>query len=209
MRPIAAIAALALAVTLAGCAPATLDDSEMPVIMQLREQQLREMGGYVGVPADTPIPELVRWVTDHEAPPLIATCLQEAGFDVELLAGMISFDNVPEDQGSAAQIAQWKCQAQYSTDPRGQLPLTDAQFRMLYDYDTTTMRDCLDSHGIFVDTAPNFEIWLEDLRNGEGWSAWSYVDLSEVGPVVWNELEEDCPPDVKPEGFYGPALPQP
>jgi hypothetical protein len=208
-----AILALAatLAVSLTGCAPATLDESEMPRIMQLREDQLRFLGSISTVPEDTPIPELVRWVTDHEAPALITSCLQEAGFDVELLgSGLVSFDAVPDDQADAARLAQWTCQAQYSTDPRGSLPLTEDQIRMLYDYDNTTMRECLESHGIFVDVAPNFDIYREALRAHEdGWSAWSYVDLSEIGQDAWDDLEAECPHDVGPEGLYGPPLPQP
>ena len=210
MRIALSIVVVSLAALLTGCAPATLDESEMPRIMQLREDQLRMIGGYANLPEDEPIPELVRWVSDHEAPAAITSCLRDAGFDVELLGSLISFDAVPEDQTADAQLEQWRCKARYSTDPRAMLPLTDEQFRMLYDYDNTTMRECLESHGIFVDVGPKFEIYLERLRANEGgWSAWSYVKLADVGQDVWADLEADCPPDVGPEGLYGPPLPQP
>ena len=212
MRATVGIALLVLAAgTLTACSPATLDESEMPRIMQLREDQLREQGEVAGIPDDAPIPDVVRWITEQDYAATMVSCVTEAGFEATLLGTQgIEYGEVDADRAAAFSLAMWTCRAQYSLDPRAGLPLTDAQFRMIYDHETTTMRDCLEDHGIFVDVAPNFAIYLERLRDeDEGWEAWSYVHLADIGQTAWEELEADCPRGSVPDGLYGPPLPLP
>jgi len=203
-----------VATAVSACAeqPQTLDESEMPRIMQLREQQLADTAEGYDITDPPPIPDLVRWITPEEAPAAYAKCVNEAGFAAEDIGGGVDYTGVPDEQaapGGPLYLAIWTCNAQYSIDPRTQVLLTDEQFRILYDYNNTTLRDCLAQHDVEIADAPSFATFVEDYYSGYPWVPWEEVSLASMGQEAWEALEKDCPQSPPSSELYGAPLPQP
>lgn len=201
--------------SLAGCAtaPAPVAGAALEQIMDLREAHLRDLATAYGLGDPGQIPELVRWVSPEEVAATQVDCLDDAGFPAELIGdGGIGFDKIPDEQkelGGPLHLALWTCEAEYSVDPRSQLPLNDDQYRTLLTYLDTTYRDCLRSGGVEISEAPSLEVFVQGYESGDPWVPWSEVSLADLGQAAYAELQVDCPQSPPSAELYGPPLPQP
>ena len=207
----------ALTTLLSACAPASVSepigDAELSHVMDLRESQLRDLATAYGLDAPAQIPDLVRWVTLEDSVAAQVECLNEAGFPAESLGGSgIGFDSIPDEQkalGGPLHAAMWTCQAQYSVDPRTQVPFTKDQYRILHSYLDTTMRSCLKERGYEFGEAPSLESFIEGYESGHPWVPWEQLALANVPQDEYAQLEQDCPQSPPSAELYGAPLPQP
>ncbi len=152
--------------------------------------------------AERPEVPLIRVVNLAEIAEVQAACIREAGFEVKVWPdGTFSSSPGHESQMGAFWKMRYSCLSQYPLDSKYDRPFDDAQVRALYDYQRTTLVECLSNQGFDVQAAPSWETYLESRLTPDFWSP--YRDVTGVGSHRLFEIKAACP--ETPEYIYDMA----
>jgi hypothetical protein len=141
---------------------------------------------------DMPEPTFVRLVTLAEWPEVFASCLQEAGWDVQVSPDGGVGATVLQGQDLPYRLDSYACNVMYPIDPVYEQPLGNEQLEFLYDYQTGELTECLRAHGIHVDEPPSLQTFIETYLEPDSWNPYNDVDSGLVAND-WNELNAECP----------------
>ena len=205
-------ASLLLVAVLGACAEGKPAPAPTPVsesqLLELRDQQLAYLAQEYHI-EDPPHVDLIRWITMEEMPATTVACMDDAGYTIRDTGdGGIDLSGLPDaqrGQNAPALVALWTCGAEYTIDPRTQLPLDNRQLRLLYDYFRGPLTDCLRDHGIDVGDAPSFPSFVDGFSDHSQWTPWN--EVGEVDDFVG--LNQDCPQQLSSDELYGPLPPVP
>lgn len=151
--------------------------------------------------AERPDVSLIRVVNLSEIAEVQAACIREAGFEVKVWPdGTFSSSPGHESQMGAFWKMRYTCLSQYPLDPKYDQPFDDGQIRALYDYQRTTLVECLSLFGIDVSAAPSWEVYLETRLTPDFWNPYRGVRL---GSDRLFEIKAACP--ETPEYIYDMA----
>lgn len=93
----------------------------------------------------------------------------------------------------------YRCRISYPIHPRFQLPPTDQQLRVIYDYFLDELIPCLRNEGYELSPPPSFETFRAEWPN-----TWDpYVELPEPKGFKKDEVLQKCPPRPPLEAVYG------
>ena len=163
-----------------------------------REQRLKQIE-----PETEPIPEvnLIRWTQSYEDySNTISQCLNDAGFDVT--PGPRGPDlgyGFPESQLPAFALASYRCESQYTLDPRLVGDWSDEQIALIYDYFEQYYIPCMKAHDQPVTEAgkPSRETYVSTFFTTEKrW--WPYPQSQ-----VPEEVSKACPELPPDKALYG------
>ncbi len=200
----AALAALALgALLIGGCAavPGHADPLTSPAAGTVSNSEAvsAEHDLLAQYPkAKLPNAKLIREVTLDELPAARAKCLTTQGFPSTATADGGVFGYVPEGQDEAHQIAKIVCAIEYPLMAKYDKPLSDAQYKLLYDYLTGPLTKCLKDHGFTVPSAPSFQTFTATYGQPSSWVPYKNVNVS---GDAWTQINEACP--QVPANLYG------
>jgi hypothetical protein len=186
------IAAVVLAVALAGCAgvnhaPPPPSGAELAT---LTDQELHLQWQYMGLTPDEARPEveLVRYVSAAEANAVHQDCVTQAGYP--------EFSTVLGATMGAASVAErlviFRCVAAYPLAPAEFGLYSAAQLDYIYDYYVNELVPCLGTFGFVVDDAPSRTEFAH--RSPGSFFVWSpYVSVPSLGPVAAQAVRDRCP----------------
>lgn len=138
--------------------------------------------------AQIPSVEIVRYITADEWGTTMAACMTEQGFGATVRSdGGISYDLTAPGQDEAQAIAKYTCDLQY---PVEQTKVTDAQLRILYDYNVGELVPCLEGQGYPVSQAPSFTTYKASYET-QPWVP--YSDVPAMSQDQFDELNRVCP----------------
>jgi hypothetical protein len=189
--------ALALAVTLAGCAAAR----EEPAPTQapdgsFRKQQVDSRWNAITAQfpdAARPGAEVVREIEPNEWATTIADCVSQAGFPATPLPdGGVSYAEIPSEQLEARTIADFVCFVQYPVAEKYLKPFNEDQLRSLYTYWTTELPVCLETFELDVGVPPSEQVFLETYDTPSTWNPYA-VALASVSEDTYNSVVVTCP----------------
>ena len=118
---------------------------------------------------DPPEVDMVREVGEDEAGRVLAQCLTDAGFPSSEVGDGVRTD-LEGEQEEAYELALYVCTAQYPPPMRYLQPLGDEQLRILYDYQSSEVVDCLVAAGFDRPTVPTLEVFIADFRANRPWN---------------------------------------
>lgn len=196
IRQLGAVAALAmLFALLAGCTASPLRPSvatKTPANAAMSQEGLKARQGLLEQYPDAKLPKVavISTVSLDDLPKKRAACLTKQGFPMTVTADGGQTGFVPAGQDEAFRIAQYVCIVEYPLEQKYQNPLSDDQFKTLYDYQKTTLTKCLRSHGFDVPRPPSFETFKDTYGNSATWTA--YGDVNATGDQ-WTEINQACP----------------
>ena len=163
-----------------------------------REQRLKQIEPETG-----PIPEvdLIRWTQSYEDySTTISQCLNDAGFHVTPgYRGPDLGDGIPEEQLPAYDLANYRCESQYTLDPRLVGDWSDEQIALIYDYFEQYYIPCMKAHDQPVTEAgkPSRETYVSTFFTTEKrW--WPYPQAQ-----VPEEVSKACPELPPDKALYG------
>ncbi|WP_150462992.1 hypothetical protein [Nesterenkonia ebinurensis] len=114
--------------------------------------------------------EVVRFIYWREYDEVMTECLNDQGFDLEVVDNGVTYGYLPEDQQLAAQEANFLCRMKYPTDPRNaQLDPPDEQRREQYRLAVEESYPCWIEAGFEIPEPPTYETWLANSGTDEGW----------------------------------------
>ena len=144
-----------------------------------------------------PLPPVVRTMAMEDSLVAWAECLTESGFEAQVKDGIFE-SGYPQEQAQAYNEAEYLCKAQYPWDPKTYQPWNDEQLRVLYDYQTGDLAQCLAGLGYDQPAPPSFEKYVADYRGNVSprWFPLDGVPLNRQGGAV----EQTCP--VQPADLY-------
>lgn len=167
-----------------------------------REQWLAPKWQGEGSPPE-PLP-VIREVTREEGLRVWTACMEEAGFPNESPDGDYA-STIPAGQQQAYHIASYQCDAQYPWEPKYYQRYNARQLKVLYEYQTGPLTECLSAQGWAPDAPPSLEKFAQDYRADvvPRWFPYDNVPEAERGG---DRVEETCP--LEPEGFFDLATVQ-
>lgn len=129
-----------------------------------------------------------RYIDATEWGTTMASCLTAQGFGVQVMDdGGLAHDPVPADQSQAQAVAKYTCEVQY---PVHQLGPTDADLRVLYDWNVDDLIPCLEGQGYPISEAPSFATYKDDYER----AAWvPYTEVPLVSQEQFDEINSVCP----------------
>lgn len=124
---------------------------------------------------------------------MMVQCLSDEGlpYATDGGDGSVRWENVPDAQMEAFEIARYVCSVKFPRDPSEQEPLTAAQLDRLYDYYTGELTDCVRSLGYEVSKAPSREVFRETYAT----SPWMPTDdayAAGLSPEEYSTLAQAC-----------------
>lgn len=184
LRPL--LSGVAICVVLAGCSGGSLagggDDATVEDGVNAYLQELAEMYGVSNPPPVTPL----RAVRPTEQLPLIADCMNDAGWvNVSTSGGGLQVADVP-GQENALNLALYTCFAQYPLSGKYLAAPSEDDWRELYDYYTSELAPCLRGLGEEIPTSPSFPSWLATTAEGDYWNPAEFVPVEDYP-------ENECP----------------
>ena len=141
-------------------------------------------------PPETPV---VRWVPKHEIVEVLADCLAEEGFSVEVSGNGFEVSLDAEQEG-AYKLASYVCEAQYPRVPGPSGPPPVEYIQGLYDYYAGDLTACLEKKGYEVLNTPTRETFTDTFLDASQWSP--FRTLFEANAVASSDVEallEACP----------------
>jgi hypothetical protein len=148
--------------------------------------------------ATKPDSVLVRYVTLSEWPQAYATCVTALGFPAQVSEDGGVTGGASKEQGQAAAVAQYTCDAEYPLDPRFNQPLNNSQLDYLYSYFVDKLSPCLKKAGYSIRSAPSLQTFRDEYATAKSWSP--YADVN-AGGDAWAKINKRCPQN--PSGLYG------
>lgn len=149
--------------------------------------------------SDPPAVEVVQRVRPEEQSALVAACMEDRGWSVEIDpddGGIMA--QAPSNQVTALNQAWYICWASYPPLEQYLRPMTDGELIRLYDYYVGDLMPCLEGEGHEIDP-PSRETWLEEAKvDTDYWVP--YADLA--GPPS-PELAQQCPLAPEDDVIYG------
>lgn len=131
-------------------------------------------------------------------------CVKQAGFKARVSQGGIAYEDTPQEQARALDIASGRCELQYPIDPRATRPLPKKRARMQYQHLVTSVKPCVEQKfHVRVEPPPTEEVWLATYYAGSKTSpAWDPFSVFEQGDDVaqLDRAYEECPHDAP--GLY-------
>lgn len=145
--------------------------------------------------------DLVRWITRDQWDATMSDCLTQAGFPTKpAVGGGLEHDpGIPVDQTPGYHLAIYRCEAQYTLEPKYSQGTTDEQKGLLYDYYVQWLVPCVEEAGAHISDPPSRDTFIQDP------SSFSPVFEATTQPlrIGVRELMERCPPRPPSESFYG------
>ena len=137
------LAVMALALVLVGCTGDGTNASSTPLPPD--DARLEELARDLMLDDPPRDAQFERYVTPDEWAPVMVKCLNEQGTPAEVSRdGGILFGDIPVEQAQTQSEALYRCRVRSPTDPRYEQPLTPAKIRIIYDYQTGPLKDCLE-----------------------------------------------------------------
>lgn len=161
-------------------------------------ESLRSKG--IEVPTDA---EFVQFVEEDEWGTYQAKCMQDQGFEAEASddGRSVGGDLPPDDQMDAHWQATYRCRIAYPLHPRFDVPMTDEQIRIVYDYFVDELVPCLEKEGYDIEPAPSWETFRSQWGTPESWEPHSSVRAPNRQEHL--RIREDCPQRPPSEDVYG------
>ena len=165
--------------------------------MTQRAAQLKKEASNEGV-IDPPVVDLVRWTSYLDWGQTVATCLQEAGFNVEGVGGNLTYpDGIAPSQESAFGLALYVCDSKYTLNPTYSQTLTADQWGLWYDYDVEWLVPCVAAFGVTASQPPSRDTFIaQGLQQGyPTWDTWGEAQAV-YSAKPWQEevaFMETCP----------------
>jgi hypothetical protein len=192
---------LGLVFLLAGCsapapgAPHTSAGAQSSAVRAqgaLTEEALKARSGLLSQYPDATIPPAaeVREVSLDDLPKERAACMTKQGFPTSVTADGGTYGFVPQGQDEAHQVAALVCMIKFPLAAKYQAPLSDAQYKKLYNYQTSKLTDCLKAHGFDVPQPPSFQTFKDTYGNANTWSPYANVNVS---GDKWTQINQQCP----------------
>lgn len=155
-------------------------------------------------PTTGPVPqvEFIRWtnsVDDYSR--TISTCLNDAGFP-QVSPGITGPDlgeGVPEEQFEVFELANYRCEAQYSLDPRYSGDWSEDQIGLVHDYFEQYYIPCMRAHGqpVVEEGKPTRDVYIATFfTTEERW--WPYPAVE-----VPADVAKACPTLPPDTALYG------
>lgn len=184
--------------------PAPLSEAEM---MKMRADYLKTLVKGNSI-VDPPTVALVRWTAQSEWGTVMASCLQDAGFNVvDAGGGFAAPDGIGEAQQSALWLADYVCESKYTTNPTYWQTLTAAQWGLQYDYDVEWLVPCIAAFGITASTPPTRDTFIaQGVQSGSpDWAPYSEADRVYSNKPREQELllYQTCPQDPPAQYMWG------
>jgi hypothetical protein len=138
--------------------------------------------------AEVPPVPFVRFIAAAEWGTTMASCLAAQGFGVQVMDdGGIHYDQPPAGQAQAQAVAKYTCDVEY---PVRQLGVTDADLRVLYDWNVNELIPCLEGAGYPVSEGPSFASFKDNYER----APWvPYEEVPVVSKDQFDELNRVCP----------------
>lgn len=143
---------------------------------------------------DVDIPNVVRVVKTSEQFPLIAMCLQEAGWNNVQIGedGSLNTGMIPEGQFDDYELQSVICSAKYPVSDEVFAPLTEQELQAIYAHQTGPLTVCLQEKGYVVPDAPSFQKWRRDYTSGSPTMWDPFAGTHETSPDEFNQLKKEC-----------------
>lgn len=155
-------------------------------------------------PETGPVPdvELIRWTQSYEDYSVtISQCLNDSGFDVTPgPRGPDLGEGIPESQLPAYDLANYKCESQYTLDPRLGGDWSEDQIGLVYDYFEQYYIPCMKAHNqpVAEDGKPSRETYVSTFFATEEGRWWPYPPER-----VSKEVLKACPELPPDKALYG------
>ena len=198
------LAVMALALVLVGCTGDGTNASSTPLPPD--DARLEELARDLMLDDPPRDAQFERYVTPDEWAPVMVQCLNEQGIPADVSRdGGIEYGDVPMEQAQTQSEALYRCRVRFPTDPRYEQPLTPAQIRIVYDYQTGPLTDCLEREGYTVAPPPSAEAFISSYYDPETevWSAYPMDDPRLNDMDEWYRLNEVCPQLPPNEELFG------
>ncbi|RRD49779.1 hypothetical protein [Arachnia propionica] len=164
----------------------------------VRAEQLKHLEPETG-----PVPEveLIRWTQSYEDYSVtMSQCLKDAGFDVTPgYRGPDLGEGIPESQIPAFDLAYYKCDSQYTLDPRLRGDWSEDQIGLVHDYFEQYYIPCMKAHGqpVVEEGKPTRDVYVATFFTTEDrW--WPYPAVEVPADVA--KACPELPPDT---ALYG------
>lgn len=150
-------------------------------------------------PKSGPVPEVefIRWTQSYDDYSVtVSKCLNDAGFPVTPgYRGLDLGEGILESQYEAFELASYKCDSQYSLDPRLTGDWTEEQIGLVYDYLDQYYVPCMKAHNqpVTEDGKPSRESYVSNFfsRPEERWVPYPLAKI----PDQIQEICPELPPD--------------
>lgn len=195
------VAAVALALALTGCTPASTDSPKTESAPQslsdaaLVQADIDNAWDRTGLPDDQrPDVKIIRYTDLIGGAEAKAACLNLRGWNVTASAGgWGSDDPIPNGQESAYALDAYVCDASYPTDPKYLRPLDEAQRDRAVDYYDNELRACFEEHGQTMTELPSRAKFVQDYYRMT-WDAHSSVTAinTPAGSRALEEFRSEC-----------------
>jgi hypothetical protein len=149
--------------------------------------------------------EFERYTSPDEYAAVMVPCLTEQGIPARSLPdGGVTIGEMPEDQWILANEAMYRCLVRFPTHPRYTEPPTEDQIRLIYEYWTGELAECLENEGYPVSQPPTFPVFLASYGASgvEQWHPYPEDDPRLQDPDEWYRLNEVCPQSLPTEVLY-------
>ncbi|MCF2706907.1 hypothetical protein I6E29_06460 [Arcanobacterium haemolyticum] len=164
-----------------------------------RDRELREQYGLVGrtdIPSYTDI-QFVEYRDDVGKN--FTDCWAQFGFPWTREGEREWHISVPPEQVDASNKVGYMCEWMYPEDPATRHdPYTERQVERLYEWQTSSGRQCYESHGVPVPDPPSTEHFIDDWFDDLGFDTWWLADFARSKPDSF--VEDTCP--IIPEDVY-------
>lgn len=152
---------------------------------------------------DPPQVDLVRVIAPEDQPSVWKECMTTAGFAVSVTSdgGLVAPSNLPADQVSEYERADYVCHAQYPVVATMFRPYGEHQVKATYEYAVGVLVPCLEEHDFEIEQPPTWEAyrssWVPDQTGGliasaSTWDPYASIDPATSG-VDWESLLGECP----------------
>lgn len=159
-----------------------------------RRERLKQVEPEAG-----PIPEvdLIRWTQSYEDYSVaVSQCLNDAGFSVTPgPRGPDLGDGIPEEQLPAYEMASYRCDAQYTLDPRYSGDWSEDQIGLVHDYFEQYYIPCMKAHGqpVVEEGKPTRDVYVATFfTTQDRW--WPYPGVKVPADVA--KACPELPPDT-------------
>lgn len=138
--------------------------------------------------SEPPVVAVIRRVAPAEQSDLVATCMEDRGWPVEVDPDGGVMASVPNHQMPALNESWYVCWASYPPLAQYLRPLDDDQLGQLYDYYVDDLTPCLQAEGYLIEP-PSRAVWLHDASTSDR----HWMPYFDVDGTPTNDVFQRCP----------------